>query len=323
MGEGSVSSDMLHGAESRVSVAIVNTNTRNLLATCLTSLYASAPETDLEVVVVDNASTDGSVQMVRKRFPTVRVIANDVNRWFTGATNQAIEASTGEFVFCLNPDTIVHPGAVQALASYLRRNPRVGAVGPRLLNEDGTLQPSCRDFLTSRNLVLQHLIPWRLLPSQWRGTSVAEYWDHESPRKVDWVIGAALMVRTEVVKAVGLKDEAYPIFHEETDWCYRMYQAGWEVHFVPEACITHLGGKTVKGMWGDHLVLEFYKGKHTFIRKHYGLAALVFHRFLLAGLLLVRWARPGTNRAGRRMAWEGVLLQIGLGGTRHSARLGR
>jgi N-acetylglucosaminyl-diphospho-decaprenol L-rhamnosyltransferase len=217
----------------------------------------------------------------------------------------------------------VHPGAVQALVSYLRRNPHVGGVGPQLLNEDGSLQPSCRDFLTSRNLLLQHLVPWRLFPRHWRGASVLEYWDHRSPRKVDWVIGAALMVRSTAVRDVGLKDEAYPIFHEETDWCYRMYQAGWEVHFVPAARITHLGGKTVKGMWGDRLVLEFYKGKHTFIRKHYGLRALVLHRFLLAGLLLLRCARPGTTRARRRVAWEGLLLQLGLWGTLTSARTGR
>jgi GT2 family glycosyltransferase len=303
---------MQQSVENRVSVAIVNTNTRDLLAACLTSLYATTQDTDLEVIVVDNASTDGSVPMVRERFPSVRVIANDVNRWFTGATNQAIEVSTGEFVFCLNPDTIVHPGAIQSLVSYLRRNPGVGAVGPRLLNEDGSLQPSCRDFLTSRNLVLQHLVPWRLLPPQARGAWVAEYGDHRSPRRVDWVIGAALMVRSGVITAVGLKDEAFPIFHEETDWCYRMYQAGWVVHLVPEACITHLGGKTVQDMWGDRLVLEFYKGKHTFIRKHYGLGALVLHRLLLAALLLVRWARPDTTRVGRRIAWQGLRLQLGL-----------
>jgi GT2 family glycosyltransferase len=303
---------MQQTVENRVSVAIVNTNTRDLLAACLSSLYATTPEMDLEVIVVDNASTDGSVAMLRERFPSVSLILNDVNRWFTGATNQAIEESTGEFVFCLNPDTIVHPGAVQALVFYLQQNPKVGAVGPRLLNEDGSLQPSCRDFLTSWNLVLQHLVPWRLLPPRWRGVRVAEYWDHRSRRRVDWVIGAALMVRSDVVTAIGLKDEAYPIFHEETDWCYRMRQEGWEVHFVPEARITHLGGKTVKGMWGDRLVLEFYKGKHTFIRKHYGLGALVLHRVLLAAMLLVRWAHPGTTRAGRRMAWEGLRLQIGL-----------
>jgi GT2 family glycosyltransferase len=323
LGEGSDSSVTRPSAEGRVSVAIVNTNTRDLLATCLASLYASAPEIDLEVIVVDNASTDGSVQVVQEQFPSVRVIANDVNRWFTGATNQAIEMSTGEFIFCLNPDTVVYPGTVQALVSYLRENPRVGAVGPRLLNEDGSLQPSCRDFLTSRNLVLQHLVPWRLLPRRWRDNSVVEYWDHRSPRKVDWLIGAALMVRSEVVKDVGLKDEAYPIFHEETDWCYRMYQRGWEVHFVSEALVTHLGGKTVTGMWGDQLVLEFYKGKHTFIRKHYGAAALLLHRFLLAGLLLIRCAHPSTARARRKVAWEGFLLQIGLGGPSQAGRPGR
>ncbi len=309
--------------EGRVSVAIVNTNTRDLLADCLESLYASAHDMDLEVIVSDNASKDGSVVMLTRRYPDVRVIANDVNRWFTGATNQAIDASTGEFVLCLNPDTVVHPGALQTLVSYLRGHPHVGAVGPRLLNEDGSLQPSCRNFLTSRNLVLQHLVPWAWFPEAWRGRWVFEFWDHAQARKVDWVIGAALMVRSEVLADVGPKDEAYPIFHEETDWCYRMYQKGWEVHFVPDACITHFGGRTVQGMWGDRLVLEFYKGKHTFIRKHYGREALAVHRILLSGLLLLRCADPRTSAAGRRVAWAGLLLQLGLGGAARSKRPAR
>jgi GT2 family glycosyltransferase len=296
----------------RVSVAIVNTNTRDLLVQCLTSLYETAQGVDLEVIVVDNASTDESVEAVRAGFPEVKVIANATNRWFTGATNQALQVSSGELILCLNPDTVVHPGAVQALVAYLREHPAVGAVGPRLLNADGSLQPSCRNFLSSRNLVLQHLMPWSILPRAWRGRWVLEYWDHEHARKVDWVIGAALMIRSSTLAEVGLKDEAYPIFHEETDWCYRMYQLGWEVHFVPDSRITHLGGQTVKGMWGERLVLEFYKGKHTFIRKHYGRAALVVHRALLSVLLAVRCVDPRSSRASRRVAWSGLLLQLGV-----------
>ncbi len=281
-----------------LSVLIVNTNTRDLLLDCLRSLEETV-ETPHEVIVVDNASTDGSVEAVRRLFPSVRLIANDRNNWFTGATNQAIRASRGALLLCLNPDTVCHPGAIDRLVRFLEEHPRVAVVGPRLVNGDGTLQPSCRNFLTNRRLLLQHLLPWRHLPKAWRGWAVLEYWDHDRPRRVDWVIGACILVRRRAVEEVGLKDEGYPIFHEETDWCYRFWRAGWETWFLPDAVVTHLGSQTVSKLWGKGLVIEFYKGKHRFIRTHYGAVSLLVHRGLLAGLLLGRLVRASV----RRMRW--------------------
>ncbi|MCU0610960.1 MAG: glycosyltransferase family 2 protein [Candidatus Eisenbacteria bacterium] len=287
-----------HGVD--LSVLIVNTNSRDLLLECLRSVYDTVA-TPFEIIVVDNASTDGSLDAVRSMFPRVALIANGRNNWFTGATNQALRASRGSWLLCLNPDTICHPGAIDRLVGFLRAHPQVAVVGPRLLNGDGSLQPSCRNFLTNRRLVLQHILPWRRLPNSWRAHAVLEYWDHDAPRRVDWVIGACILVRRTAVEEVGLKDEGYPIFHEETDWCYRFRRAGWETWFIPDARVTHFGSQTVSKLWGRGLVIEFYKGKHRFIRTHYGRVALLGHRALLAGLLLTRLVRAYLARiAGRR-----------------------
>ena len=290
----------------KLSILIVNTNSRELLVGCLCSLYETVKTIPFEIIVVDNASTDGSVAVVKAQYPGVRLIENSYNNWFTGATNQAIIASGGKYLLCLNPDTLCQPHAIDALVDFLDGHPQVGAVGPRLINEDGTLQPSCRNFLTARRLILQHIFPWRAVPNRWRKRTVLEYWDHDETMKVDWVIGACILVRRTAIEEIGLKDESYPIFHEETDWCYRLKQAGWETWFLHDAEVTHFGSQTVSKLWGKGLVLEFYKGKHRFIRKHYGSLALVFHRFLLSGMLLTRLISAAFRSVllRREESWE-------------------
>jgi len=306
-----------------LSILIVSYDCRELLLGCLASLRATVRTAPLEVIVVDNASTDGTVEALRAGFPEVVVIANADNRWFSGATNQAILASTGEYLLCLNPDTVCAPGAVDALVAFLESHPEAAVVGPRLLNGDGSLQPSCRNFLTSRRLVLQHALPWKFLPNRWRRRSVLEYWDHDATLRVDWLIGACILVRRSAVEEIGLKDEGFPMFHEETDWCYRFRKGGWEVWFLHDAAVTHFGGRTTIRRWGRGLVNEFYRGKHRFIRKHYGALPLVAHRTLLTGLLLCRLAREsllslaGRDRAEHRAEAAvlriGIALQLGIG----------
>jgi GT2 family glycosyltransferase len=306
----------------RLSILIVSYNCRELLLGCLESVFATVRTHPFEVIVVDNASTDDSVREARERFPSVAFIENEVNQWFSGATNQAILASTGAYLLCLNPDAVCHPKAVDDLVAFLDSHPSVAVVGPRLLNGDGSLQPSCRNFLTSRRLVLQHGLPWRAAPNAWRKRTVLEYWDHDETIRVDWLIGACILVRRTAVEQVGLKDEGFPMFHEETDWCWRFRKAGWEVWFLHDASITHYGGSTTIRRWGRGLVLEFYRGKHRFIRKHYGLLPLLMHRSLLSVMLLARLTRALVlSRVGRsRREWReeitvlrmGLELQLGL-----------
>jgi len=292
-----------------------------MLLDCIRSIYETVETTRYEIIVVDNASIDGSVEALKSTFPEVVLIENDHNNWFTGATNQAMLESTGEYILCLNPDTICRPRAIDRLVGFLGDHPDVGAVGPKLLNGDESLQPSCRNFLTNRRLVLQHIFPWRRMPNSCRKRTVLEYWDHGEPLRVDWIIGACILVRRVVVETVGLKDEGYPIFHEETDWCYRFMKAGWSTWFIPDAEVIHFGSQTVSKLWGRGLVLEFYKGKHRFIRKHYGLSALIMHRALLSGLLLARLMKTmllgalrsdDEHRGEQTIIRRALALQLGL-----------
>lgn len=307
----------------RLSILIVNYNSGKMLTGCLESIFATVQTEPLEVIVVDNNSRDGSIDTARKNFPHVRYIENGFNNWFSGGTNQAIEESRGEYLLCLNPDTICREYAIDELVDFLDSNPGAGLVAPRLLNSDGSLQPSCRNFLKSRYLLLQHILPWRSLPNSWRKFAVLEYWDHDDTIQPDWIIGACILVRRETIEAVGLKDEAFPMFHEETDWCYRMKNAGWKIWFLHTAEVTHFGSQSVMKYWGKDLILEFYKGKHRFVRKHFGILPLLLHRFLLTGLLSLRLAALFVRRIFFRNAdlrqetsflLKGIAIQLGLKG---------
>lgn len=318
------------GPDMELSVLIVNYNSGRMLADCIRSVYSTVSTAPMEVIVVDNDSTDGSAEAASKEFPGASFILNDFNNWFTGGTNQAILASRGRYLLCLNPDTVCHPGAIDGLVEFLESTPKAGVAGPRLLNGDGTLQPSCRKFLKSRYLLLKHILPWSMLPNGWKRRVVLEYWDHSGTIRSDWVIGACVLVRRKAVEEVGLKDEGFPMFHEETDWCCRMWNKGWETWFLHTSKVTHFGSQSALKYWGDDLILEFYKGKHRFIRKHFGPLPLLLHRGLLACLLLLRLIAVSLRRLFRPTDFlrretaflrKGMAIQLGLsGGTVPPAR---
>ena len=237
---------------------------------------------------MDNNSQDGSVEAIRAAYPQVKLICNTKNAGFTEANNQALKVCQGEYIFCLNPDTICHEGAIDRLIDYLEQHSEVGMVGPLLLNRDGSLQPSCRNFMSTRRLLVQHLLPWRRISSALAGKISLAYWDHSQTRPVDWILGAALMMRRSCFNDVGLKDESYFIFHEDSDWCFQTWKQGWKVVFVHDARITHFGSQTVGKLWGANVNIEVYKAQHNFIRKNYGSLELFLHRTFLTILLEAR-----------------------------------
>ncbi len=313
--------------EFKLSILIVNYNSGEMLLDCLESIYDTVKTEPLEVIVVDNNSQDGSIAAAKEKYPEARCIENGFNNWFSGATNQAIEASRGEYLLCLNPDTLCHENAIDELVKFLDRNPETGLAAPKLLNGDGSLQPSCRHFLKSRHLLMQHILPWKRLSNSWRKQWVLEYWDHDETIQPDWIIGACILVRRETIEDIGLKDEGFPMFHEETDWCYRMKKADWNIWFVHTAAVTHFGSQSATVYWGKDLILEFYKGKHRFVRKHFGLLPLLLHRFLLAGLLflrltgvLVRRLCSGNANLNQETSFllKGMAIQLGLNGKKLS-----
>ena len=260
-----------------LSIIIVNWNTRDLLARCLTSLYEQPPDCQFDVWVVDNASGDGSAQMVRTSFPQVQVVANSQNSGFARANNQAICQSVARYVLLLNPDTLVHAGAVNALYQHIKADTGLGAVGPKLLNADGTLQVSVYPAPTLgsefwRLFHLDGLVPVSCYPH-----AALEKLD---PRPVDVIMGACLMVRRAVLDQVGLFDTDYFVYSEEVDLCERIRKAGYRLMWLPAAQVTHYGGRSTSQV-ADAMFLELYRNKLRFFRKQRGKTNAWLYKYLL------------------------------------------
>jgi len=254
----------------KLSIVIVTWNVREELEQCLRSIDKNRPQALYEVLVVDNASADGTAEAIRERFPNVKLIVNSRNLGFAAANNQGIEHSSGQYVLVLNPDTIVHAGTLDGLVAFMDANQDVGACGPRLLNPDGTIQASVRRFPTLRStfysytavrflgLFRRHYKSWRM-----------KRFGYDRQMDVDQVMGAALMVRRSALDQVGYMDEAFFMYYEEVDLCYRLKQAGWRIVFTPTAEITHLGGCSISQIQADKRILSL-RSLLTFFRKHRG-----------------------------------------------------
>ena len=263
-----------------LSVIIVNWNVRDLLRRCLHSILASLPACQLEIIVVDNGSTDGSPEMVRTEFPQVHLMANPDNRGFTAANNQGLAVARGRYVLLLNPDTEVVGDALETLVAFADAHPDVGVVGPQLLNPDGTVQSSRRRFPTLATALLestwlQPYAPRRLL---------ARYYVLDRPddevQDVDWVTGAALMARREAVEQVGPLDEGFFMYSEELDWCRRFRAAGWQVVYLPTARVIHYEGKSSEQVLPARHI-HFQTSKIRYFRKYHGPAAAEVLRLVL------------------------------------------
>jgi GT2 family glycosyltransferase len=258
-----------------LSIIIVNWNTRDLLTQCLQSLLPLSPSPplplplSLEVFVVDNASTDGSTAMVREHFPWVKLIENSENVGFARANNQALRQATGRYAVLLNSDTVVRPGALQTLVEFMEAHLEVGACGPRLLNGDGSLQPSCHPLLTPGREFWRLLFLEKLWP---RATYPQGQWDSQTPRSVEVIKGACLMLRREALDQVGLLDEQYFMYTEEMDLCYRMLKAGWRNYWVPQAEVVHYGEASSRQV-AEAMFVALYRSKTQFQRKCFGEAA--------------------------------------------------
>lgn len=288
----------------KTSVIIVSWNTRHLLADCLYSVVENPPPKTYEIWVVDNGSTDGTQAMLAADFPQVRLIQNRENVGFARANNQAIEQSAGEYILLLNPDTVVHPGALAALVKFLHHTPSAGAVGPLILNPDGTLQMSAYPAPT---LFREG---WRLLHLD-ALKPVGEYrqsaWGRTEPRPVDNLLGACILLRRAALAQVGIFDEQYFIYSEEIDLCFRLRRAGWQLFWLPTASIVHLGGQSTHQV-AETMFLHLYRGKILYFKKHYGALAGFFYKFILLLMAVGRLAMTPlifiTDRQHRSRRWQ-------------------
>jgi GT2 family glycosyltransferase len=263
-----------------LSVVIVTRNVKSMLRDCLASLYADLDGvTTAEVLVVDNASADGSTGMVREEFPQVRLFANNRDLGFAASNNIAFKHCTGQYVMMLNSDAIVHRGAVPKLMRYLDENPLVGMVGPRLVNPDGTTQRSCWKLPTLRRVFYEAFLLDALFRKR-AGLGNYEDWNHDCERTIEFIVSAALMIRGAALRQVGLLDERYFIFGDDFDWSRRLRDAGWLTRYYPGAEITHFGGQSTSAVSPTDSIVEATRSKDRYYRKFYGLQGYVVYKCL-------------------------------------------
>lgn len=260
------------------SVIIVSFNTRDVLRDCLQSLYAAIGQRAVEVIVVENASRDGSADMVADEFPAVRLVRSEVNLGFAAANNVGFDLALGRYVILLNPDAQVERSAFAGAIERMDAAPEVGMAGGRLVDRDGRDQPSARCFpsLLNELLVISGLAA-RFPRSRLFGRFDRTWADPERPAAVDWVPGAFAIVRREALRAVGHFDERFFLYYEEVDLCRRIKAAGWQIWYWPEIVIRHLGGESSKTVEnaeisssGSQLVLWRMRSALLYYRKHHG-----------------------------------------------------
>jgi GT2 family glycosyltransferase len=274
-----------------ISVITVSWNTRDLLRTCLQSLLRELDGIDAEVFLVDNDSADQSAEMVEKEFPQIRLIVNDTNRGFAAANNQALALATGDFILLLNPDTVVHPGAIKTLLGFMQTHAKAGIVAPQLLESSGAVQRSCRQFPTFLGMLYELLGLSKLFPDQakFRQYKMLD-WNHDDERQVDQPEGACLLLRRRVIEEVGVLDEGFFMLFEEVDWCYRIKEKGWQIWFTPSAQVTHHYGQSIKQVKAK-MILSSHRGLYRFWHKHYRGNRWYLDGIAYSGLMILAYMR--------------------------------
>lgn len=254
-----------------VSIIIVSYNTRSITLECLEAIRAETGTLSAEVIVVDNGSSDGSVEAIRERFPEVLVLAEQMNLGFAAANNVGIRLSQGRYVCLANSDTVVRHDCIRELVRFLNDNPDVGIVGPRLLWPDLSLQLSCREFPTLWNNLCPSLGLTRLFPHTRRlNGEHMTYFRHDTLCDVDAIVGAFLIARRTAIEAVGIMDERFFFYCEEIDWCKRFREGGWRVVFYPYAEVIHLG-RGSSSSYPTRFAREFVISSVRYWIKHHGL----------------------------------------------------
>jgi len=286
-----------------LSICILTLSARDYLRACLQSIqeHTAVPH---EIIVVDNGSSDGTSNMLRVEFPTVRLIQNQENLGYTYPNNQAMQLAKGRFISLLNPDTLVHASAFEKLCDFLESHPEVGIVGPKVLNPDGTLQAPCRRGDSRPWAVISYftglgkLFPDKAFFNGYLLTHLPE--DQINP--VDGVSGSCMLIRREVVDQIGYLDERFFAYQEDADYCLRARQAGWQVYYDPEAQITHFGGQggsrvqPYRSIWAWHESYFLYYRKH-FARDYFFLFNWLYYTAMGLKLLLALLKNTLSDKA--------------------------
>ncbi|NSW52314.1 MAG: glycosyltransferase family 2 protein [Anaerolineae bacterium] len=293
-----------------MSIVLVCWNNKAYLGPCLESLYGSRLDSSFDVIVVDNGSTDGSLEMLRSEWPEIMIIENGSNVGLSKASNQGIEATSGRYVLLLNNDTLVNKDALDSMVAYLDHHPEAGAVGGKLLNEDGSFQGGYAKFSTLwEELLIVTGLGFQLKPGY------PSHFDARQPLPVDWLSSACLLLRRSALDQVGLLDEVYFIYGDEVDLQYRLNKSGWQVVYLPEATTIHFGGRSMN-RWKRRKMV--YRGKLLFYQKNYGWLAGFALRILFSITSLLKailWAlvypiRKQRERAGKELQANWDVLKL-------------
>lgn len=251
-----------------VSIIIVSWNTRDILCQSLQSIYEQTTALEYEVIIIDNASSDGTAAMIKTQFPKAILVENTINKGFATANNQAIVLAKGRYFLLLNPDTIVLDNAINKTIHFADQNPQAAVVGCKVLNPDRTLQPTCFMFPSLLNMFLSSTYLYKLFEkNRFFGRERMTWWDRNDTREVDVVTGCFMLVRRDAIEQTGLMDERFFVYGEETDWCYRFKKNGWRVLFTPEAQIIHYGGQSSKAV-SIEMTLQLRGSILLFIQKN-------------------------------------------------------
>ncbi|MBE7549747.1 MAG: glycosyltransferase family 2 protein [Anaerolineales bacterium] len=281
-----------------LSIIVVNWNVKELLDACLQSLLKavhSTPRLAIEIIVVDSASTDGSPEVVREHFSQVRLIASQENLGYAKGNNVGVETAQGRYLFLLNPDTVVQSDVLGRMVDYMDAHPEVGVLGPQLLWPDGSIQSSRRRFPTPGSLFWESTLLEQWFPENRyiRRYHLADQ-PATQPQKVDWVVGAAILIRREAWQQVGPIDPDFFMYFEETDWCRRSVEAGWETHYLPTARVTHYEGKSSEQVAAAR-TLRFQRSKLRYTRKYFGSSWASLLRFFLWLTFAFQWAEESLK----------------------------
>ncbi len=256
--------------EPDVSVIVVNWNLKGILHECLESVRRGSAGLAVELIVIDNASSDGSAGMVSEEFPEAQLIRNAGNHGFARASNQGMRTARGCYLLLLNNDVVARKGAISRLVEFMDAHGNVGLAGPIVVNADGSLQQRARGYFPSIPRALAHFFLPSPLRNGWaRSLGIYEPRDSTAVDKTDWLSGCALMARREAVDKVGLIDADVFMYCEDVDWCYRMKQAGWEVAYLPLAAVMHYGGSSMK-LQSGRAVGAHAEGLVAFYAKYHG-----------------------------------------------------
>ena len=288
-----------------LSIIIVNWNGGSDILECLDSLRVCGLLDNGEVLVVDNASEDGSPELVQRAFPQVVLLETGANLGFARAANLGWQQARGDYVLFLNPDTHVPAGALEQTLTYLRSHPAVGLTGVKLLNHDSSLQVSCWNFLSLPLLFFDNLLRLPFIPRPLAGRFIHRLWDHGETREVDWVCGACMLMRRAVLEEVGGFSEDYFMYGEDMDLCYKVRRRGYSVVYYADAAIIHYGNRSGAKRWAERREAEIVRAELTFLRKHRGRFSWLLFRTLAAGTFLLKSAFFSLrSRNGSKEEWK-------------------